>query len=117
MDAYEVFLVVLGAAVLASSALPRIVTPLPISLPILQVLAGIGLYLVVDGLPTPDPFAKGTITERMSELVVIISLTGAGLKIDRRCGWRSWMATWRLLAIAMPLTIAATALLGWGLLG
>jgi NhaP-type Na+/H+ or K+/H+ antiporter len=117
MDPYVVFLVVLGAAILASSVLPRVVSTLPISLPILQVLAGVVLYLVVDGLPTPDPFDEGTITKRLSELVVIISLTAAGLKIDRRFGWRSWMPTWRLLAIAMPLTIAATALLGWGLLG
>ncbi len=117
MDAYVVFLVVLGAAILASSVLPRVVSTLPISLPILQVLAGVLLYLVVDGLPTPDPFDEAAITKRLSELVVIISLTAAGLKIDRRFGWRSWMPTWRLLVIAMPLTIGATALLGWGLLG
>lgn len=117
MDAYVVFLVVLGGAILASSVLPRVVTPLPLSLPILQVLAGVVLYLAVDGLPTPDPFAEGAVTKRLSELVVIVSLTAAGLKIDRRWGWRSWMATWRLLAFAMPLTIAATGLLGWGVLG
>ena len=117
MDPYVVFLVVLGAAILSSSVLPRVLRPLPLSLPILHLVAGVALYLLVDDLPSPDPFAKGTITERLSELVVIISLTATGLKIDRRVGWRSWGPTWRLLAIAMPLTIAATALLGWGLLG
>jgi sodium/hydrogen antiporter len=44
---------------------------------------------------------------------VIVALMGAGLKIDRRMGWRRWGSTWRLLAIGMPLTIGATALLGW----
>ena len=117
MDPYQVFLVVLGAAILASSVLPRVLRDLPLSLPILHLAAGVALYLLVDSLPTPDPFHKGTITERMSELVVIISLTAAGLKIDRRCGWRAWSSTWRLLAIAMPLSIAAAALLGWGVLG
>lgn len=117
MAAYEVFLVVLGAAILASSVLPRVIGSLPLSLPLLQVTAGLVLYLVVDELPVPDPFARGAVTERLSELVVIISLTAAGLKIDRRCGWRSWSATWRLLAVAMPVTIAAGASLGWGLLG
>ncbi len=117
MSEYKVFLVVLGAAILASSVLPRALRSLPLSLPILQVVAGFVLYLAVDNLPVPDPFAEGTIAERLSELVVIVSLTAAGLKLDRRFGWRSWMPTWRLLAIAMPLTIAATALLGWGLLG
>jgi len=42
---------------------------------------------------------------------------GAGLKIDRPLGWRSWMTTWRLLAISMPLTIVAIAGLGWSILG
>jgi NhaP-type Na+/H+ or K+/H+ antiporter len=48
---------------------------------------------------------------------VIIALMGAGLKLDRKIGWKSWSSTWRLLALAMPLTIAATALLGWWWLG
>lgn len=117
MDPYQVFLVVLGAAVLASSVLPRLIHHLPVSLPILQLAGGIVLYLLVDELPNPDPFAKSTITERLSELVVIVSLTAAGLKIDQRCGWHRWAPTWRLLGIAMPLTIASTALLGWSLLG
>jgi sodium/hydrogen antiporter len=117
MDPYEVFLVVLGGAVVASSVLPRALEDLPFSLPTLQVAAGIVLYLVVPELPPPDPFAKETITERMSELVVIVSLTGAGLRIDRRIGWRAWMPTWRLLLLAMPLTIGAMALLGWWVLG
>ena len=43
--------------------------------------------------------------ERATELGVIVSLTGAGLKLDRPMGWRTWHTTWRLLAIAMPLTI------------
>src|SRR5688572_1975543 len=102
MDPYEVFLVVLGAAILASAVLPRVIHDLPVSLPILQVAAGIGLYLVVPDLPAADPFAKENVAERLSELVVIVSLTAAGLKIDRRCGWRAWQSTWRLLAIAMP---------------
>jgi NhaP-type Na+/H+ or K+/H+ antiporter len=38
---------------------------------------------------------------------------GAGLKIDRPLSRRGWMSTWRLLAVAMPVTIAAMALLGW----
>jgi sodium/hydrogen antiporter len=42
---------------------------------------------------------------------------GAGLKLDRPPGWRAWMSTWRLLAITMPLTIAAAAVLGWWMAG
>jgi NhaP-type Na+/H+ or K+/H+ antiporter len=64
-----------------------------------------------------NPLENRYVTERMTELVVIVALMGAGLKIDRPVGWRGWMNTWRLLGIAMPLTIAAIAFLGSSLLG
>ena len=89
----------------------------PLTLAILCVAIGVAVFssglLAFD----PDPRTWDTITERLAELVVIISLMGAGLKLDRPPGWRAWSTTWRLLIVAMPLTIAATALLGWAGLG
>jgi len=88
----------------------------PISLAMLCV--GLGVLLFSSGLLRfqPDPRTWDTVTERLVELVVIVSLMGAGLKLDRPMSWRGWSSTWRLLAIAMPLTILATLALGiWGL--
>ena len=48
---------------------------------------------------------------------MIVSLMGGGLKIERAVAWRSWNVTWRLLGIAMPLTILLVMLLGHQLLG
>ena len=48
---------------------------------------------------------------------MIVSLTGCGLKLDRPVGWKSWIITWRLLGIVMPLCILALAILGWTMLG
>ena len=48
---------------------------------------------------------------------MIIALMGAGLGLDRPVGLRRWGVTWRLLAVAMPLSIAGGALLGGWLLG
>jgi len=89
----------------------------PLTLAILCVALGVLIFST--GLLSfdPDPRTWDTATERLTELVVIISLMGAGLKIDRPPGWRSWSTTLRLLAIAMPVTIAATAFLGWAGLG
>jgi NhaP-type Na+/H+ or K+/H+ antiporter len=42
---------------------------------------------------------------------------GAGLKVERPIGWRSWRLCWRMLGIAMPLTIGALTALGMGLFG
>lgn len=49
--------------------------------------------------------------------MVIVALMGAGLKLDRPLGWTRWMLAWRLLGIAMPLTIASISVLGWAVLG
>jgi len=89
---------------------------LPLTLAI--VCVAIGLAVFSTGLLAfdPDPRTWDTATEKLTELVVIISLMGAGLKLDRKIGWKSWSTTWRLLAVAMPLTIVAVAVLGvWGL--
>jgi NhaP-type Na+/H+ or K+/H+ antiporter len=53
----------------------------------------------------------------VSELAVIVALFGTGLRIDALGPWKKWMPTARLLILAMPLTIAAVALLGAGLAG
>jgi NhaP-type Na+/H+ or K+/H+ antiporter len=103
--------------VLLVSWAPAGLLRLPLTLAILCV--AIGLVIFATGLLpfNPDPRTWDTATERLTELVVIISLMGAGLKLDRPPGWRSWSTTWRLLAVAMPLTIAAVAFLGWAGLG
>lgn len=116
-DPYDLVLAALGLAVLAAVALPALLARRPLSLPIVHLCLGIALFALVGDLPDPDPLTQGPAVERLSELVVIISLMGAGLRLDRAVGWRSWSLTWRLLGITMPLTIAATALLGWGALG
>ncbi|WP_298748210.1 cation:proton antiporter [uncultured Brevundimonas sp.] len=90
---------------------------LPLTLAILCVAIGVAVFSTGLLAFDPDPRTWDTLTERLAELVVIISLMGAGLKLDRPPGWRRWATTWRLLAVAMPLTIAATAWLGWAGLG
>jgi NhaP-type Na+/H+ or K+/H+ antiporter len=50
--------------------------------------------------------------ERLSELAVIVALFATGLRLDRRLTWRAWRSTALLLAVVMPLTIAAVAAFG-----
>ena len=116
-ESYEVLLIVVGLAVLASATLPRLLSDKPLSLPMVVLALGFAAFALPLGLQPPDPIEQGPITERLTELGVIIALMGAGLKLDRPLGWRSWLSTWLLLGITMPLTIAAAALLGWWALG
>ncbi|MCB1015982.1 MAG: cation:proton antiporter [Acidimicrobiales bacterium] len=116
MDTYELLLAILGLAVLGSAVLPRLVHGRPISVPIVYVAAGMALFALPLDLQAPLP-GTGADTEtnwaeRLTEFVVIVSLMGAGLKLRRPLGWRTWGTTWRLLGITMPLTIAGIALLG-----
>jgi NhaP-type Na+/H+ or K+/H+ antiporter len=118
LDPYILVLAGFGALVLLTAWLPMVLSAAPLSLPI--VCVGIGALLwVVPEVPgvAPDPTDYPALAERLTEFVVIISLMGAGLKIDRAIGWRSWLLTWRLLGIAMPLTIIGLAVLAHVLLG
>lgn len=117
MDAYILWLLVLGVGCFGAAWVPHLVYGRPISLPIIYVALGALLFAIPSPLRDPDPLQSLELTERLSELLVIVSLTGVGLKLDRRVGWRSWGSTWRLLGITMPLCIVGFTLLGWGVLG
>ena len=105
----------LGAAVLAVAWLPLLLRPLPLSLPMLAVAAGAGLAAALGA--TNFTFAHREAAERLTEFGLVVAVMGAGLKIDRLFGWRRWASVWRLLGVAMPLSILGIALLAWALLG
>lgn len=116
MDPYILVLVATGLLILLIAWLPMVLQRLPLSLPIVCVGLGAFAFWFADG-DYPLPQNHPEVTERLTELVVIVALTGAGLKLDRPIGWRSWSVTWRLLGIAMPLSILGIALVGGWLLG
>lgn len=96
--------------------LPLVLRKLPLSLPIVCIALGAGLFSLPQVTLAPLPLLYPEITERFTEFVMIIALMGAGLKIDRAFRWRTWMVTWRLLAITMPLGILAiAALAAWAM--
>ena len=112
--------VVAGGSLLLAIVLPDLLRRWAISAPMVLVGVGmlIGLTPLPDGLPI-DPQANRAAIEHITELVVLVALMGVGLALDRPlelrnpATWRRWSSTWRLLAIGMPVTIAAVALLGW----
>ncbi len=109
MDAYVVLLAGLGLIILLVAWLPLLIQELPLSLPIACVAIGFVLFWAAGG-DDPHPLEHSVVTERLAELVVIIALMGAGLRIERPLGWRRWAPTWRLLAVTMPLSITGIAL-------
>jgi NhaP-type Na+/H+ or K+/H+ antiporter len=121
MSASAVYLI-LGLALLLAAVLPTALERYAVSAPMVLLALGLGIGL----LPLPrglmlDPVDIRPQIEHVTELAVLVALMGVGLALDRplsfldRSTWRRWSPTWRLLGIAMPLSIAAVALLGWGL--
>lgn len=112
MDAYILALLGGGILILLVAWFPAVSRELPLSLPIVCVAIGI----VVFSFPGPqgaiEPLRYPEIVERVTEFVVIVALTGAGLRLDRKLGFRAWRVTWRLLAVTMVLSIGLIAFLG-----
>ncbi|MDQ0565911.1 cation:proton antiporter [Qipengyuania citrea] len=112
--------VVFGAGLTLTVTLERWLARYWLSLPILYVAVGFAVWSLPLGLPHFNPTVDGfdAITlEYATEFIVIASLMAAGIAIDRPVSWANWRQIWPLLLIAMPLTIAAVALLGWWALG
>ena len=127
LDLADLVYLVGGAAFLGLTFQPAFSGHRWFNLPLLYI--GFGAFLAaVVGVPVIDPTATLTtedfsggwpakLVTHAAELIVIISLAGAGLAIDLKEGWRRWQPTWRLLGIAMPLTIISIVALGQTMLG
>ncbi|WP_298913021.1 cation:proton antiporter [uncultured Algimonas sp.] len=113
------FYAVIGFALFGLTLQPGLARRYHVNLP--AVYIALGAVVTLLGFPHISPLGselQANIITHASELIVIVSLTAAGLAIDLKAGWRRWNATWRLLGIAMPLTILALIFLGqWAGLG
>lgn len=112
--------VIFGLGLMLAVSLERFLARLWLSLPILYVGTGYVLFSLPLGLPHINPTVDGfdaVTLEYVTEFIVIASLMAAGIAIDRPVSWINWRQIWPLLVVAMPLTIASVAFLGWWSLG
>lgn len=110
---YLAGLVLAGLAGLGVTLLPRLLSRRLLTVPMVLVALGLAAFWLPLGLPVVDPLdAHGTVAQRLTEFAVVTALMACGLKLDRVFSWKAWKSTWLLLGVAMPLCIAAMALLG-----
>ncbi|GLQ57189.1 cation:proton antiporter [Devosia nitrariae] len=118
LDPYHVAMVAIGAGMILAYWIPRFLSGREPAASALLILSGALAFSWIPGMPAViDPRTQPRIWELTSELAVIVALFGTGLRIDNLSSYRKWQPTVRLLAVVMPLTIAAVALLGWLLAG
>ena len=118
-EAYPVGLALAGIAVMAAVGALSHQHAHAFSASVIYLAMGLAAALVITGLDIQwlRPAEDHALLEHLSELAVIVALFGTGLKLERPLDWPSWSGVARLLLVAMPLTIAAVALLGTATMG
>ena len=118
LEPYHVAMAAVGTGIIVAYWIPRFFSGREPAASALLILVGMLSFSLVPGMPgVPDPRTTPRLWELTSELAVIVALFGTGLRIDNLTSYNRWRPTVRLLAVVMPLTIAAVALLGWLLAG
>lgn len=119
MDTYILSLLTIGLLLLAVTLGSGWIERLPLSYALIYLVVGVLLGSYGLGLIKMTPGTQ--FLERLSEFVVIVSVFGCGLKINRPLKLGAWQSTIRLIGILMPISILALAAIahyvldmGWG---
>jgi len=115
---YHLGMALVGAGIITAFWLPRFLSGREPAASALLILFGIAIHWILPGVSQAlDPREAPLFWELTSELAVIVALFGTGIRIDNVSDYQRWRPTIRLLAIAMPITIAAVAVMGLTLAG
>lgn len=114
VDTYISFLLILGLLILVVTLGSGWISRLPLSYALIYLVVGVllGPY-GIDVVPVEPSTA---LLERLTEFVVIVSVFGCGLKMNRPLNPANWQITIRLIGILMPLSIGAIAAISHWLL-
>lgn len=107
-----------GALLVLMAVSRSLLRRLPLSTAIVYLIAGFFLDPAGLSWSVRDPVASAGLLERLTEIVVIISLFSAGLKLRAPLFERRWLSPLRLATVSMILTIVgvtAAGVLGLGL--
>lgn len=115
VDTYILYLLVIGSLLLGITLGSGWISRLPLSYALIYLVVGILLGSYGFNLIQLRPDAK--LLERLTEFVVIVSVFGCGLKMNRPLKPWAWNTTARLIGLLMPISIFAIAVVSHSFLG
>ncbi len=117
IEPYFLALAYVGFAISLMAFIPLYSKRIKITYIIPLLLLGMALYFLDAPLPWPDPLWELEFGKIVSEVIVIISLMTAGLKIGTSYKWTDWKKPLSLIVITMPLFMLAVFAISYFLLG
>ena len=119
VDTYILNLLVGGLLLLFVTLGSGVIARSPFSYAIIYLIVGIAIGPYGFGLVElrREGIFNVELLKRLTELVVIVSVFGCGLKISRPFKFAAWDTTLRLIGILMPISIFAIAAVGKFFLG
>ncbi|MBW3655096.1 MAG: sodium:proton antiporter, partial [Gemmatimonadetes bacterium] len=100
-----IWFVVVGVLLVAIALSRSVLIRLPLSTAMLYLSAGFFLGPHGVGLLRVDVYTQSAIWERITEVAVLVSLFGAGLKLRTPLTDGSWMTPVRLATVSMTVTV------------
>ncbi len=115
---FELWYLVVGVVLTVVALLDSHVRRLPITQSILFLVVGLlcGPWVGI-GAIRMDPIDQSHLIERLTEIGVIVSLFGAGMKLRTPIWAREWLLPVSLASIAMVITIAGVTAVGYFVIG
>ncbi len=112
IEDYHLILLAFGLAAVSMAYIPILSKYLKITFAPIVLCLGFLFYYLQVPVHWPQPLWDQKWVKIITEIIVVISLMGAGLKIGIRYSLQSWKNTLRLIHTAMPLYIAGIFILG-----
>lgn len=113
---FALWSLIVGALLVVMALSATVMQRLPLSTAMLYLLVGLAVSPLGLGMLAAHPLRHTVLLERMAEVVVLLSLFTAGLKLSPGLRERHWVLPVRLALNSMVITVALIAAVAWFLL-
>ncbi len=114
---FAIWSVIVGVLLVVMALSGSVLARLPLSTAMLYLLVGLAVSPLGIGLLWADSAKHAAVLETLTEVVVLVSLFSAGLKLSSALSDRRWLLPLRLAVVSMVFTVLAIAAVGHLLLG